>query len=128
MSAMRRIVSTFAGGAVVCLALYGFWIRGYSPLIFPQQLAWDAFKSVSSYAHGSEKVWMVVDFTAGGSRSAQMAFNNPSAPELSLADCQAAIPQATPNLLDHIRQTAGDPSATITAVHCVESASDPIKP
>lgn len=127
MAILKRTLSTTAGAAVAALAIYGFWFKGYNPLTFPQELAWDAFRGLSAYAQGSEKVWMVVDFSSGEGTSSQMSFNNPAVPDATLAECQGAIEAATPGLLAHVRQVTGTPAATIQAVRCVESDGDPIK-
>ncbi|GAA3075690.1 hypothetical protein GCM10010520_23470 [Rhizobium viscosum] len=74
----------------------------------------------------SDKVWIVVDFTDASGRPAQMAFDNPSVPDMTLADCEGALPSAGPTLMQGI--LTHSPGAKFVAAKCVQSAEDPIKP
>ncbi len=74
----------------------------------------------------SEKVWIVVDLTEANGRPAQMAFDNPAVPDMTLADCQQALPAAQATLMQGILRQS--PGAKFVAAKCVESSEDPIKP
>lgn len=121
-------------GGVLAIALAGGMIILYSslginPLTFPQDALFYVLRTASAYAQSeNEKVWMVADFADKNGRPAQMSFNNPSLPNLTLKECQGAIENARPFLTENIRSVTGFPAASITKIECVASASDPIKP
>ncbi|MBB3967185.1 hypothetical protein [Rhizobium metallidurans] len=74
----------------------------------------------------SDKVWIVVDFTDASGRPAQMAFDNPSVPDMTLADCEGSLSSAGPTLMQGI--LTHSPGAKFGTAKCVQSAEDPIKP
>ena len=84
---LRQIVSASAVAAIAATATYSFLIKGYSPLTFPQELAWNAYTNLAAYAQGAKKVWMVVEFTSGNGAPGQMSFDNPAVPDATMADC-----------------------------------------
>ncbi|WP_333630729.1 hypothetical protein [Agrobacterium cavarae] len=55
-----------------------------------------------------------------------MAFDNPAVPDMTLADCQQALPAAQATLMQGILRQS--PGAKFVAAKCVESSEDPIKP
>lgn len=74
----------------------------------------------------SEKIWIVVDFTDASGRPTRMAFDNPSVPDMTLADCEGALPSAGPTLIQGI--LTHSPGAKFNVAKCVQSAEDPIEP
>lgn len=61
-------------------------------------------------------------------KSAQMAFDNPAVPDMTLKDCEGSLQSATPPLIGHISQQPATTGAKMVSAKCVWSATDPVKP
>jgi hypothetical protein len=81
-----------------------------------------------SAASAAEKAWIVVDLQMPDGTSAQMAFDNPAVPDMTLKDCEGALESATPTLMEHISKQPATKGAKMLSAKCVWSATDPIKP
>ena len=62
-----------------------------------------ALSSISMLALASacsqrEQAWIVVDMEMPDGEPAQMAFNNPAVPDMTLAECRSSLDEARPNL------------------------------
>lgn len=78
---------------------------------------------------GTETAWIVLNFKMPDGKPAQMAFDNPSAPNITLQDCEAALPVAQTNLIQVARQYAPPlQTAKFESAKCVMSEGDPIRP
>jgi hypothetical protein len=126
VGAAKRLVGIIGALAFVGAAIYSIWFKGYSPLQWPIQLAWQGIEAVA--ADSSEKVWMVAEFVDDNGRAAKMSFNNPAVPDLTLAECKTSIQDARPHILEAVRQTAGASKVTDINLTCVASKDDPIRP
>jgi hypothetical protein len=76
----------------------------------------------------SEKVWIVVDLIAPNGQPAQMAFNNPAVPDMTMAGCEGSLQAAMPALLQGIGSKPESAGSKYVSAKCVQSAEDPIKP
>ncbi len=78
---------------------------------------------------GDEQAWIVLEFKLKNGGPAEMAFNNPSSPDITLSECKAALDQASANLIDAaVKRAPILRSATFVSAKCVMSVDDPIKP
>jgi hypothetical protein len=126
MLVAKRLAGTVAALAFVVAAIYSIWFKGYSPLQWPIQLAWQGFQTVA--AGNSKKVWIVAEFTDDKGQPMKMSFNNPALPNLTLAECEASIDAARPHILEAVRRMPGASAVTDATLTCVASDDDPIRP
>ncbi len=75
-----------------------------------------------------EQAWIVVDLARPDGQPAQVAFNNPDAPNMTLAECKSTLQDALPTLLKGLESKSETRGATMRRVACVMSVGDPIKP
>ena len=75
-----------------------------------------------------EQAWVVVDMEMPGGEPAQMAFNNPQVPDMTLAECKASLEGAMPTLKAAIAAEPRLSGNRFTSARCVMSVGDPIKP
>jgi hypothetical protein len=75
-----------------------------------------------------DKVWIVVDLVDPNGRPAQMSFDNPAVPDMTLADCEGALSSAVPTLLQGIESKPDMKGSKYISAKCVQSGEDPIKP
>jgi hypothetical protein len=75
-----------------------------------------------------EKVWIVVDLLGADGRPAQMSFDNPAVPDMTLTDCEGALASAVPTLMQGIESRPETKGSQYVSAKCVQSAEDPIKP
>ncbi|MCD7111814.1 hypothetical protein LRX75_22565 [Rhizobium sp. DKSPLA3] len=75
-----------------------------------------------------EKVWIVVDLIDPAGRPAQMAFDNPRVPDMTMQDCEGALASAVPTLMEGINSRPESRGSRYVSAKCVPSATDPIKP
>jgi hypothetical protein len=77
---------------------------------------------------GRSKAWIVVAFQASDGQPVEMAFNNPNVPDMTLAECEESLADATPIVERAAR--AREPTvlaeAKLTGARCVWSARDPL--
>ncbi len=124
MGTFKTLLGIAAALAFIAAAIYSVWFRGYSPLHWPIQLAYEGFQAIAA---PSEKVWLVADFTDDNGRPGKMSFNNPSVPDLSLADCEASLEDARPHIIESVRQAPSALGVTEVTLSCVASDDDPIR-
>lgn len=74
--------------------------------------------------------WIIATFTGADGRPVEMTFNNPGVPDMTLAECEAALPAATESVVAAGRQQEPERlgSAKFVGVRCVWSVDDPLKP
>ena len=75
----------------------------------------------------SAKVWIVINVTVPKGTSGSMAFNNPSAPNMTLDECQASLSGAVPHLLPIVQKQPKLAKAKLVSAACVVSDTDPVK-
>jgi hypothetical protein len=126
MMLAKKLAGTVAVLAFAGAAIYSVWFKGYSPLQWPVQLAWQGFQTVA--AGRSEKVWMVAQFTDDKGQPMRMSFNNPAVPNMTLAECKTSIDAARPHILEAVRRMPGASAVTDATLTCVASDEDPIRP
>ena len=87
------------------------------------------------YLHGladfhdeKEKAWIVLEFIMPDGKPAQMTFVNPNLRDITLAGCQAALPEAQSALIQSAMKEPLLAKAEYKSAKCIMSASDPIKP
>jgi hypothetical protein len=73
------------------------------------------------------KVWIVVNVTVPKGTAASMAFNNPSAPNMTLEECKASLSGAVPHLLPIVQKQPKLAKAKLQSAACVVSDTDPVK-
>jgi hypothetical protein len=75
-----------------------------------------------------QKVWIVLDFITEDGQSAQMAFDNPALPDITLKECEESLEEATQSLVTFAKNEPKLKNAKFVSSKCVESETDPIKP
>jgi hypothetical protein len=76
-----------------------------------------------------QKVWIVMEFKGKNGEKGQMAFDNPSVPDMTLEECLESLEDALPNLLNAAYQQPELPAgAEYVGVECVVSETDPLAP
>ena len=78
-------------------------------------------------SEASAKVWIVINVVVPKGTSASMAFNNPSAPNMTLEECKASLDGAVPHLLPVVQQQPKLAKAKLKSAACVVSDTDPVK-
>lgn len=84
--------------------------------------------ALSGCSDDNAKVWIVVDLQTPAGKPAQMAFDNPSVPDMTLADCEQSLQAAVPTLMQGIESRPESKGSRYVSAKCIESAEDPIKP
>lgn len=77
---------------------------------------------------GKEQAWIVFEFTMPDGKPAQMTFINPNFPNITLSECQTALPDAQKELLKRAMNQPVLAKAKFRSAKCVMSVTDPIKP
>ena len=76
-----------------------------------------------------EQAWVVLEFRTTDGEDAEMAFNNPQNPDITLGECEAMLPEIEKDLVEMAREK--EPrlkGTTFVSSKCIMSATDPIKP
>jgi hypothetical protein len=91
---------------------------------------WIAILLVTSTAAwgGPERAWIVLDMEMPNGQPAQMAFNNPNLPDMTLAECKSSLNAAMPSLKAAVDAEPRLRGNRIKSANCVMSVDDPIKP
>ena len=74
-----------------------------------------------------EQAWIVVDLVRPDGQPAQVAFNNPDAPDMTLAECKSTLQEALPTLLNGLESKSETRGGRMRKVSCVMSVEDPSK-
>jgi hypothetical protein len=134
---MWRRISDYSAsivGGVLGIGLLAVFANfGFNPITLPYVIAGYAWRtvgeSVVAFAGGkTEPVWIVVELKLANGTPSQMSFNNPAVPDMTLAECETALPDAMPTLVSHIASIPQLADAKVVGARCVVSADDPIKP
>lgn len=130
MEKFKEYSATIVGAAIGLGLLWFFAARDFNPVTLPYEAARWGFRTVVSLVSAAppERVWLVVRFTLPDGKAAGMSFDNPDAPNMTLAECESSKDAALPFLAEHIKATTGGGSAAIVDVECVVSAGDPMRP
>ena len=83
---------------------------------------------VVSGCSDDEKAWIILEFKTQNGK-AEMSFDNPSVPNITLEECRATLRKVQSNLIPAARKKVPMlRSARFVGARCVMSAGDPIKP
>jgi hypothetical protein len=75
-----------------------------------------------------ETAWVVVELIRPDGTKAQMVFNNPSVPDMTLAECESSLEGAVPTLKEGIESKPETRGSQWVSAKCVMSIGDPIEP
>lgn len=75
-----------------------------------------------------KQAWIVVHLVTPDGQPAQVAFNNPDAPDMTLAECKSTLEAALPTLLKGLEGKPETRGGKMRKVSCVMSVEDPSKP
>lgn len=81
--------------------------------------------SVETVYSQEPSAWIVASLKMKDGQPGEMAFNNPSVPDMTLEDCEKTLPEALPMIKEMVEKQV---PATFLEAKCVWSAGDPIKP
>jgi hypothetical protein len=84
--------------------------------------------ALSACATSKEKIWIVVSLKMSDGKSAEMTFDNPSVPDITLEECKIHLPKAIPTIMNFVRKEPKLVNASLKSARCVQSIDDPIKP
>lgn len=129
MDKFKEYSASVLGGAIGLGLLWFFTARDFNPITLPYEAARWGFNSVASYvgATAPERVWLVVRFTRDGAPGS-MSFDNPDAPDMTLAECEKSKGAAIPHLVEHISSMTEGSVVSVLAVECIASVGDPVRP
>lgn len=124
---MRMMPGSPTAGKAAFVQAFGLLLMAAEAVLIFMVASW-IFGIIHPAQASKEKTWIVLSLKISDGVPAEMAFDNPALPDITLEECKASLPQAVPNLMIFVKREPRLANAQLVNARCVKSVGDPIKP